>query len=57
MLIFLRGVYMDLDKITRLQSLLDLPDKLSDQEEMSRPALELEETSSENQSIFDYLDL
>ena len=48
---------MDLDKITRLQSLLDLPDKLYDKEQITRPDLDSEENSSENQSIFDYLDL
>jgi hypothetical protein len=48
---------MELDKLTRLESLLNLPDKLYDKEEINRLALETEETSSENQSIFDYLDL
>lgn len=48
---------MDIDKIAKLQTLLDLPDRLNDKEEMNRSTIETEENSSENQSIFDYLDL
>jgi hypothetical protein len=48
---------MDVDKITRLQSLLDLPDKLNNKQEITRTNSNSEEVSSENLSIFDYLDL
>lgn len=48
---------MKLDKITRLQALLDLPDKYDNDEEIKRKTIKSEEDLSENLSIFDYLEL
>jgi hypothetical protein len=47
---------MDGKQIT-LQSLLDLPDKLYNKEDINRTSLESEDKAKEHQSIWDYLDL